>query len=65
MQVHAHHISKWVAMAELYSIPNVICQYWGLLLHAGIASVSKLAQTPVHHNRGFVRGKLEAIVVHA
>lgn len=48
LQVHAHHISKWVAMAELSSIPSVNCQYCGLLLHAGIASVSQLAQAPVH-----------------
>ncbi|HAZ47629.1 MAG TPA: hypothetical protein DCZ55_25015 [Cyanobacteria bacterium UBA11371] len=47
LQVHAHHVSKWVAMAELYSIPSVNCQYCGLLLHAGMASVSQLAQTPV------------------
>ncbi|GET37312.1 DUF4332 domain-containing protein [Microseira wollei] len=48
LQVHAHHVSKWVAMAELSSIPSVGCQYCGLLLHAGIASVSQLTQTPVH-----------------
>ena len=48
LQVHAHHISKWVAMAELSSIPSVNCQYCGLLLHAGIASISQLAPTPVH-----------------
>lgn len=48
LQVHTHHVSKWVAMAELSSIPSVSCQYCGLLLHAGIASVSQLAQTPVH-----------------
>jgi Domain of unknown function (DUF4332) len=48
LQIHSQHINKWVAMAELSSIPSVNCQYCGLLLHAGIASVSQLAQTPVH-----------------
>ncbi|ERN42580.1 hypothetical protein KR51_00007380 [Rubidibacter lacunae KORDI 51-2] len=40
-------IDKWVAMADLARLPGVGCQYCGLLLHAGIASVGQLAQTPV------------------
>jgi predicted RecB family nuclease len=48
LQIHPQYVSKWVAMAELSSIPSINCQYCGLLLHAGIASVSQLAQTPVH-----------------
>jgi Domain of unknown function (DUF4332) len=48
LQIHTNHVSKWVAMAQLASIPSVNCQYCGLLLHAGICSISQLAQTPVH-----------------
>ena len=47
MQIHAKHINKWVAMAELASIPAVGCQYCGLLVHAGIGSISQLAQTSI------------------
>ncbi|HEY9737966.1 MAG TPA: DUF4332 domain-containing protein [Trichocoleus sp.] len=39
------YILKWVALADLARIPSVGCQYNGLLLHAGIISVSQLAQT--------------------
>ena len=48
LQIHTQHVNKWVAMAKLASISSVGCQHCGLLLHAGIASVSQLAQTPVH-----------------
>ena len=34
-------------MAELASIPAVGCQYCGLLVHAGIASIPQLAQTSI------------------
>jgi Domain of unknown function (DUF4332) len=47
MQIHAKHINKWVAMAELASIPAVGCEYCGLLIHAGICSISQLAQTSI------------------
>jgi len=47
MQIQAKHINKWVAMAELASIPAVGCQYCGLLVHAGIASIPQLAQTSI------------------
>lgn len=46
--LHIQYVNKWVALAELASIPTVGCQYCGLLLHAGIASVTLLAQMPVH-----------------
>lgn len=48
LQVHQHHVMKWVALADLARIPAVGCQYSGLLLHVGIASVAQLAQVPAH-----------------
>ncbi|MBE9094128.1 DUF4332 domain-containing protein [Tychonema sp. LEGE 07203] len=47
LQINIRYVSKWVAMAELARIPSVGCQYCGLLLHAGVASASQLAQMPV------------------
>lgn len=47
LQLHIQHINKWVALADLARIPNVGCRYCGLLLHAGVASPSHLAQTPL------------------
>ena len=47
LQIHPSYLKKWVAMAQLACIPSVGCQYCGLILHAGIASVAQLAQTPV------------------
>ncbi|GAB4240943.1 MAG: hypothetical protein Kow0049_29220 [Stanieria sp.] len=41
------YISKWVALADLARLPSVGCQYCGLLLHSGIASVLQLSQTSV------------------
>jgi predicted flap endonuclease-1-like 5' DNA nuclease len=48
LQVHIHHVSKWVALSDLSRIPSVGCQYCGLLLHAGIASAAQLAQMHIH-----------------
>ena len=48
LQLHIQYVNKWVALADLARIPSVGCQYCGLLLHAGIASVTQLAQTPIH-----------------
>lgn len=48
LQVRLQSINKWVALAELASIPSVGCQYCGLVLHAGVCSKSQLATTPVH-----------------
>ena len=48
LQIHTQYINKWVALADLARVPSIGCQYCGLLLHAGIASVSQLGQIPVH-----------------
>lgn len=45
LQSHLQHVNKWVALANLARIPSVGCNYCGLLLHAGIASPTQLAQT--------------------
>ncbi len=47
LQLHIKRINKWVALADLARIPSVGCQYCGLLLHSGIASVTQLSQTPL------------------
>lgn len=47
LQVHAHHVQKWVALADLASVPSVGIEFCGLLLHAGVGSVAQLAQTPL------------------
>ena len=48
LQINIKYVNKWVALADLAQLPSVGCQYCGLLLHAGIASVRQLAQTPIH-----------------
>lgn len=48
LQIHLQYVNKWVALADLARIPSVGTQYCGLLLHAGIASVTQLAQVPTH-----------------
>jgi predicted RecB family nuclease len=56
LHFHPQHLSKWIALADLARLPSVGCQYCGVLLHSGIASVSQLAQTPVHRlHRQIVR----------
>ena len=47
LQIKIQYLNKWIAMADLASLPSVGDQYCGLLLHAGIASVSQLALTSV------------------
>lgn len=47
LQLHIHHVNKWIALADLARIPSVGCQYCGLLLHSGIASPMQLSQTPL------------------
>ncbi|MEB3182253.1 MAG: DUF4332 domain-containing protein [Nostocaceae cyanobacterium] len=47
LHVHIQYVNKWLAMADLARIEGIGCQYCGLLLHAGIASVAQLAQTPI------------------
>ena len=48
LQIKTQYVNKWVALADLARIPGIGCQYCGLVLHAGICSVTQLAQTPVH-----------------
>ncbi len=48
LQIHPQYVNKWVALADLARVPSIGCQYCGLLLHAGIASVAQVAQIPVH-----------------
>lgn len=48
LQVHIQYIHKWVALAELASLPSVGIEYCGLLLHAGIISVAQLGEIPTH-----------------
>ncbi len=45
LQLNIKYINKWVALADLARVPSVGCDYCGLILHAGIASVSQLSQT--------------------
>jgi hypothetical protein len=47
LQVHIQSINKWVALADMARIPSVGCEYCGLLLHAGVASVPQLAEISV------------------
>ncbi|MDY6782465.1 MAG: DUF4332 domain-containing protein [Cyanobacteriota bacterium] len=48
LHLHPQHLKKWVALADLAQLPSVGCEYCGVLLHSGIASISQLAKTPVH-----------------
>jgi Domain of unknown function (DUF4332) len=48
LQINILYLSKWVALADLARIPDVGCEYCGLLLHSGIVSVLQLKQNPVH-----------------
>jgi len=47
LQLHPQRLNKWVALANLAQAPAIGCDYCGLLLHAGIASLSQLAATPI------------------
>ncbi|MGD1712137.1 DUF4332 domain-containing protein [Hydrocoleum sp. CS-953] len=47
LKIHPQYVKKWVALANLARVPSIGCEYCGLLLHAGIASVSQLSQIPV------------------
>jgi hypothetical protein len=44
VQLKPQQINKWLIMADLAQIESVGCEYCGLLLHAGIASISQLSQ---------------------
>ncbi|ASC70865.1 hypothetical protein XM38_018120 [Halomicronema hongdechloris C2206] len=45
LRLTPRYVNKWIALADLARLPSVGCQYNGLLLHAGIASVAQLART--------------------
>lgn len=47
LQIHIQYVNKWVALADLARVPSVGCQYCGLLLHAGVCSVTQLAEIPL------------------
>ena len=47
LQVPLRYVTKWVILADLARVPGVGCQFNGLLLHAGIVSVSQLAACSV------------------
>ncbi len=46
LKLNQKHINKWIALADLARIPSIGKQYCGLVLHAGVASVPQLAETP-------------------
>jgi predicted flap endonuclease-1-like 5' DNA nuclease len=48
LQIKSQYVQKWVALADLATLPGIGCQYCGLLLHVGICSVAQLATTPAH-----------------
>ena len=41
-------LNKWMALSDLARIKSVGCEYNGLLLHAGVASVVQLSQMSAH-----------------
>jgi hypothetical protein len=44
LHLHLHHIQKWIALADLARVPAVGLDGCGLLLHAGVTSVARLAE---------------------
>jgi hypothetical protein len=51
LQLPNQHVQKWLALADLARVPSVGCDYSGLLLHAGVASVRRLSELspgPLH-----------------
>lgn len=45
LKIPVKYINKWSALSDLAQIPSVGCQYCGVILHCGIASVAQLSQT--------------------
>ncbi|WP_017324124.1 DUF4332 domain-containing protein [Synechococcus sp. PCC 7336] len=43
LQTKVERLNRWLAMADLARLPAVGCQYCGLLLHAGMLSVTDLS----------------------
>jgi Domain of unknown function (DUF4332) len=48
LQMPERWVRKWTALAEFSELPSVGCQYCGLLLHAGVASLAQLAMMQTH-----------------
>ena len=48
LPIKFQYVNKWAALADLARVPDIGCQYCGLLLHAGVCSVTQLAQIPAH-----------------
>ena len=48
LKINLQYVKKWVALADLARVPTVSCEYCGMLLHVGIASVSQLSQMSTH-----------------
>lgn len=48
LKLNLKHIQKWAALADLARLPSIGDRYCGLLLHAGVASVSQLSQIPFY-----------------
>ena len=46
LKLPLRYTQKWVALASLSQLPSIGCQYCGLILHSGIASISQLATVP-------------------
>jgi len=44
LRLKPQQINKWLMMANLAQIESVGCEYCGLLLHAGVGSISQLSQ---------------------
>ena len=49
LKIPVKYINKWAALSDLARIPSVGCQYCGVILHCGIASVTQLSQTPLQN----------------
>ena len=47
LKIPIKYIQKWSALSDLARIPSVGCQYCGVILHSGIASVNQLSQIPL------------------
>ena len=48
LKINLQYVKKWVALADLARVPTVSCEYCGMILHVGIASVSQLSQMSTH-----------------
>ena len=48
LKMNLKQINKLIALADLARLPSVGYRYCGLLLHAGMISVTQVAQTPFH-----------------